>query len=174
MITETGWPADSFIGTWESSPIQQEDYVDKLFTMIDGHNVEVVDWLFLNYMKDTTNTDADKIFRSVALRDSLGNDRPALAKWLTYCNTTGIANNFDNEEEKIKVYPNPTSQLLNIDTDYPVMIQLYNSIGQSVLTKKLLSKSNRIDLGYLSYGIYYLKGFNGNKNVINQKIIFAP
>jgi len=158
-ITETGWPADSFIGAWEATPLQQELYVDKLFDIINGHNVEVVNWLFLHYSLDVTNTDADKVFRSVSLRDSLGNDRPALAKWLSYCDATGIDDAL--VENELKVYPNPSKGWFTVAIDEPMTVSIYDAVGQLVLSQQLVGKLNRIDMNGFPEGVYYLKGRSG-------------
>ena len=54
-----------------------------------------------------------KLFKSVALRDSLGNDRPALAEWLIHCNNNIVKEN--NNSEEISIYPNPFSNSTTLE-----------------------------------------------------------
>lgn len=160
-ITETGWPADSFIGSWTSSPAQQVDYVNKLFDIIEGHNVEVVNWLFLNYLMDTADTDPNKIFCSVAMRDSLGNDRPALSVWLSKCDTTtGINEVVNNKSVRVTVYPNPfhTTTVLKIDTSEVIDmgLEIYDLVGRKVKQLKNINTNEIIiTRENLSDGIYF-------------------
>ena len=177
-ITETGWPADSFIGSWTSSPIQQVDCVNKIFDIIEGHNVEVVNWLFLNYLMDTTDADADKIFRSVAMRDSLGNDRVALPVWLSYCDTTAINEIINNNFLKVNVCPNPFHRTVLIRYEIPelmhITLTLYDATGSFV---KLLVDENKkpgcytisCEMG-LAAGIFFLRMEAGRFRSV-QKLI---
>lgn len=135
VITETGWPADPFIGSWTSSPTEQVNYVNKIFNLISTRNVPAMNWLFLNYLMDHSNT-GDSIFCSVSLRDSSGNDRPAKSLWLSHCNYTGIAAN-PSHEENILVYPNPSNGEVNFSVNGSGKIKglkIYNSTGQLVFS----------------------------------------
>ncbi|HRU17392.1 MAG TPA: glycosyl hydrolase 53 family protein, partial [Bacteroidia bacterium] len=102
VFSETGWPADNFGFPWTSSTTQQVDYINKLFPMLTGRNVEAVNWLFLNYYMANNNF----AFKSVSMRDSLGNDYPALPFWLSHCSTTSV-NESINESEQVQIFPNP-------------------------------------------------------------------
>ncbi|MEW6702636.1 MAG: T9SS type A sorting domain-containing protein [Bacteroidota bacterium] len=139
VITETGWPADSLIGVWTSSPQQQVDYVNKLFGIIKGRNVEAVNWLFLNYLMDYRTT-VNKIFSSVAMRDSLGNDRPALQVWLSYCNTTSVedSQSIPYESTLYQNYPNPFNPETVISWRLAVgsfvTLKVYDILGREVAT----------------------------------------
>jgi len=140
VLTETGWPADSFIGSWTSTPQQQVDYVHKLFEIIDGRNVEVVNWLFLNYVMDRSDNVEYKIFRSVALRDSLGKDRPALPVFLSYCGSSAVNEDITQKKNYVlsQNYPNPFNPSTTISFHLPklsyVELSIYNSLGQLIRT----------------------------------------
>lgn len=59
------------------------------------------------------------------------------------------------EEIAVKVYPNPVSNSLNIETDGKVYdIILYDILGKEVLRTK---KTNDIDVSNLNNGVYILK-----------------
>ena len=68
--------------------------------------------------------------------------------------------------EELVVYPNPSSTKISIKyvtaKHEAVYKQLYNSIGQLILS----TKENEIDVRNLSSGIYYLKVGNQTKKVI--------
>ncbi|MFC1731081.1 T9SS type A sorting domain-containing protein [candidate division KSB1 bacterium] len=162
-ITETGWPSDSFIGTWSCSPAQQVDYVNKLFNIIDGKNVEVVNWLFLHYSKDTTDTDADKIFRSVSLRDSLGIDQPALSVWLSKCNQSssskiGFKN---NASTSFSIFPNPVKDILTISSKEKFnncIIKMYGIRGELLIENRVDTyNKHHINMTNYANGIYFIE-----------------
>jgi hypothetical protein len=172
VLTETGWPADSFIGSWISSPQQQVGYVHKLFEIIDEGNVEVVNWLFLNYLVDRTDNTDFNIFRSVALRDSLGYNRPALPIFLSYCGISAVSEDVYPTKKSYFLsqnYPNPFNPKTTIDFQLPkqsyVEISILNSLGQLIRTAKSKNYSagthsiewnGRDDFGNdLGSGIYF-------------------
>jgi len=60
------------------------------------------------------------------------------------------------ENSSIKFYPNPTTGLINIESENSVSgIRIFNKIGQMVLSLENPSKS--IDLGQLPTGLYFLQ-----------------
>ncbi len=80
----------------------------------------------------------------------------------------GITSN-DNSRN-ISFYPNPASSKIYIDVknnDSYSGMELYNSFGEKVLTKKF---TNELDLSYLEKGIYFLMVKNG-QTVLSGKIV---
>ncbi len=173
-ITETGWPGDSLFGSWNASPQQQVDYVNRLFPMISGRNVEVVNWLFLNYLQDTTN-DADKlIFKSIAMRDSLGNDRPALALWQTMCGPNGMA--AAEENVSVSVFPNPSQGRvqLKFSQQKNAALEIFDAQGRKVFQQTALRSGDEIDTG-LAPGLYiYRITLPGNAIVQDKLLVVRP
>jgi len=176
VISETGWPADSFIGTWTSSPAQQVDYVNKLFSLIQGKNVQVVNWLFLNYLMSQAN-DGFKIFGSVSMRDSLGNDRPALPVWLSYCDQITSNVEIIAEENKLEVYPNPFNTTATLQFEniiYNAEINIYNAIGKKVKTiSKISDNTFFIHRDNLPDGLYFLRLTQSNKVIATKKLLIT-
>ena len=61
--------------------------------------------------------------------------------------------------EKIKVFPNPTNQMLNIETEGRFdRVQLVNVYGQIVLNQK---EKNILNVEHLPNGLYFLQVFEG-------------
>ncbi|MBU0488440.1 MAG: T9SS type A sorting domain-containing protein [Bacteroidetes bacterium] len=175
-ITETGWPGDSVIGAWYASSAEQVDYVNTLFSMISGKNVEVVNWLFLNYLMDTSNTAEMLLFKSVALRDSLGNDRPALPIWLSYCdNATRIENTTAMQQTDVIVYPNPFSSTTTIEIKYNMQnasLVVYNLFGEIVAyLNNLNGNIIKVDRNNLSHGVYFFQVTENDKIFAGKLII---
>jgi len=68
------------------------------------------------------------------------------------------------------VYPNPTRHFIQIDSSqYPNDLSIYNLMGQKVLSKQILSGSERIDVSCLPSGMYILKtGHNTEVLIVAQ------
>jgi hypothetical protein len=71
-------------------------------------------------------------------------------------NTTMSSDSF--EVSKVKLYPNPTSNVLNIESLGTIQtISVYNVLGQEVINKALNSTSTSLDVSSLNSGIYVVK-----------------
>lgn len=66
------------------------------------------------------------------------------------------------EVPKLEVYPNPASTRINIKTNIDGDRELYNSVGQLLLT----TKRNEIDISGYCTGVYYIKIKNAVEKVI--------
>ena len=76
-----------------------------------------------------------------------------------------------NEEMDLTVYPNPSSQFINVRTNQIAdKIKVYSSNGMVVMTIKPTEKNTRIELGDLVNGIYTVSVIVGDK-VENKQII---
>lgn len=64
-----------------------------------------------------------------------------------------------SEPLTFKIYPNPATQTLTIETTNtkPFQIKVFNAVGQIVLTKQLNSSSETIEVNNLSQGVYILE-----------------
>lgn len=72
----------------------------------------------------------------------------------------------------IKIYPNPTNNLLNlvVTNEGGISTQLYDSVGRLVLIAYNNQGLNTIDIGNLNSGLYFLK-ISTDKGAVTQKII---
>lgn len=171
-ITETGWPADSTQpgALWASTPTEQVNYVNKLFSLVNGRNVESINWLYLNYLM--MNSPSVNIFKSICMRDSLGNDRPALSLWLNNCPTTSAAEN-NLSEAGFSVYPNPANDRITVSLEIlsaEATITISDVVGNSVVRTRVKDLNTTIDMSMLSKGIYFITVNYGGKTV-TKKII---
>ncbi|WP_431159162.1 T9SS type A sorting domain-containing protein [Winogradskyella poriferorum] len=74
----------------------------------------------------------------------------------------------------LKVYPNPTEGLLNIQSDYTntdLSIEIFNLLGAKVLETKMNGANESIDLSHLNNGLYLMKVYSGSEVVITRKIV---
>jgi hypothetical protein len=58
---------------------------------------------------------------------------------------------------KLKVYPNPVSNVLTIETSTTGTFDVLNLLGQQVLTGKTPSGGRGLDVSALPQGTYFLK-----------------
>jgi hypothetical protein len=89
---------------------------------------------------------------------------------ITYYGYAGIKTIVNNTADII-IYPNPTTGVLNIITTATVAnIEVYNVMGQNVLSKTLNNGINTIDIGNLSNGVYSLQIMQNN-TLTTSKIV---
>ena len=82
-----------------------------------------------------------------------------------YQNTT--ASTQDVFANKFSVYPNPSSDVLNIRTNEPIdKVELYNTIGQLIVAKK----TTNINISSINRGVYILKIYSGNR-IVTKKVM---
>jgi PKD repeat protein len=84
--------------------------------------------------------------------------------------------NVNELSERIKIYPNPTSDKLTIETKSGIaqsyVLSVKNIQGQEVLSKKInFANSYSIDVSDLSNGIYILSLQNEKENFVKKIII---
>jgi cyanophycinase-like exopeptidase len=72
------------------------------------------------------------------------------------CSPASLANH--SIENSIQVYPNPSSTVINIETDQLIeSVSILNSIGQIVLRRKPSDFKTKLDIRNLQRGIYQVK-----------------
>jgi len=76
-------------------------------------------------------------------------------------------------ESNIKIYPNPTSDKFTIEIDNQNIsynLEILNTLGQVILTKKIINPIEQIDLTGQPAGVYFVK-LQSISNAIIKKII---
>jgi len=68
----------------------------------------------------------------------------------------------NNEEGKINVYPNPTSNILNIEVQDKTELSITNMMGEIVKTQTINGFST-VDVSKLNDGIYFIRYLNSGK-----------
>jgi len=90
----------------------------------------------------------------------------------TVSQTNGIT---DNTNQKLKLYPNPVKNILNIsiqDFTGSIDIKIYDILGKMVYKEKLqIANTNSIKLDGLDSGIYFIN-FEIDNKLITKQIIF--
>ena len=70
----------------------------------------------------------------------------------------------------IKTYPNPFNEQLLVTTDMKTTINIYNSLGQSVITK-IVKTTSEIDTKDLLPGIYFYEIIQSQKHLKSGKLM---
>lgn len=85
-ITESGWPSNNggSRALWIASEEEQVKYLPKLARMIEGKNVSVVSWLYLNEPQFEGVGAIWKMFGSISLRSKEGVNRPVYDAWKSW------------------------------------------------------------------------------------------
>jgi hypothetical protein len=84
--------------------------------------------------------------------------------------TVGVPGSLSVEDltvNGIKIYPNPSSSIINIDYTENLQSNLFNILGQKVLS----TTSKTINISNLEQGTYFLSTKDSNNNINNFKII---
>jgi len=84
--------------------------------------------------------------------------------------TVGAPESLSVEDElakAIRIYPNPSSSVINVDYSEDLQLTLFNVLGQKVLS----SSSKTINISNLEQGTYILSAKDSNNNINNFKII---
>lgn len=85
--------------------------------------------------------------------------------WLHFLNIETFV-----EKINITVFPNPTTQYINIESDKKSDLKIYDASSKIVKDLKI-EKQDQVDLSDLSPGIYYLEFTRKNKKIKTIKII---
>ena len=84
-------------------------------------------------------------------------------------NTTGFD---DIEPTTASVYPNPSSDVINISLNKGQLlkIELFSMTGRLIFKKDLNSKTYTLNIGDYPSGVYLVRVFNQNNDIVNTKI----
>ena len=75
-------------------------------------------------------------------------------------------------KNKILVYPNPTNKFLNFSLDKidNHMFEVYNTLGQIIISGKIINNENSVDVSGLKQGLYFLNIYSKNQSVTTKFI----
>lgn len=91
------------------------------------------------------------------------------------CTNILSVDNIENSETLFQIYPNPTSQILNVEMSIDpknASIKIYNEFGEIVKSKsKINSQTISIEIEDLTSGLYFMLLQNNNKQISGKFII---
>lgn len=90
---------------------------------------------------------------------------------INFNQNTGVFNS-ELGENKLKLFPNPTSDVLHINiTDAPLAdILIHNSVGQLLIEKQFTGTANSLNISKLPKGVYFIRVKTG-RQIFNHKIV---
>jgi len=85
-------------------------------------------------------------------------------------NTTVGISNINSVKDEIKLFPNPASNFINIETENFVadQIQIINLIGQVIYTETELKNKFTINTSEFDDGVYFIKFTKDNESIIKK------
>lgn len=83
----------------------------------------------------------------------------------------GVLNITDIALENIRLYPNPASSILNISNAENADIEIYNLLGQLIVSKKNLDRDDQIEVASLKTGTYLVKISKDNAIKVEKLVI---
>ena len=86
-----------------------------------------------------------------------------------YFSPTGVG----EDESSVKVYPNPTKGLVNVEAEGMTSVELYNTLGQRVVRKDVAGNQTVLNLQDATQGLYLLR-VTTEKGAISKPLSVEP
>ena len=133
------------------------------------HRIKVLNATVVSYMDNTLMEEGDYYYRLYAYyRDTDCTSSPANCHYYpnvfelhVYFSPTGV----DENDTHVKVYPNPSKNLVTVEAEDLTEVSVYNTLGQCLLLKQVEGNQIVVDLQNLSEGLYLLRVKTENRTV---------
>jgi len=133
---------------------------------------------FLNHSSGTAPINYSQVYDKMSIFYDFGTSGAGKTYYVDYIefrgSVTGIID-LGNDRPSYLIYPNPATDLLNIQLKDPssiTRIELMNSLGQLVYTEVNINTNQQIDLSGLTQGIYYLNVYSNGER-FSEKVIVS-
>lgn len=97
--------------------------------------------------------------------DEAGNETLQTQTFEVICETSSLAT---LDKVQLKIYPNPATSVINIETESEFNAKLMNTQGQIVIQE---TTEKTISVQHLPQGVYYLQIKTGTNEIHTEKII---
>ena len=77
----------------------------------------------------------------------------------------------DVEETTLQVFPNPATNIVNINCDIEGRLRIINLAGQTLLELKTRKGANQLNVQHLNQGLYMIQFTNHTGAVSTQKLL---
>ena len=79
----------------------------------------------------------------------------------------------DQAEQRLQIYPNPTSGVLNIQGEDMRSIEVYNTVGQCIMVQAVNGNVTQVNTESLNSGMYFLRVVATDGTVMNRTFTVA-
>ena len=76
-------------------------------------------------------------------------------------------------EQTLKVYPNPTSSVLNVEGEGVSSVEVYNTVGQRIMTQQVDGNKAQINTESLGNGLYVVRIYANDGSMLNRTFSVA-
>ena len=137
------------------------------------HRIKLLSASAVTYTDNALVQEGDYYYRLYAYYGNLDcTSAPANRKYETnvfelhvYYSPTGM----DENETQVKVYPNPTKNLVTIEAEGMTEVSVYNTLGQCVLQKDVADTQTVLDLHDAAPGLYLLR-IATDKRIVYRRV----
>jgi len=123
---------------------------------------------FHNILGQTDELEASNIYMvrafAVVNGDTFYGDETTFQTW-----TEGIG----ELESSLKLYPNPTKGMLNVEGEGMTRIEVYNTVGQRVMMQSIDGNKTQIDTERLNSGMYIIRIYANDGSMLNRTFSVA-
>ncbi len=81
--------------------------------------------------------------------------------------------NVDELESSRKLYPNPTANVLNVEGEGLSSVEIYNTMGQRVMTQQVNGNKALINTESLNSGVYFIRVYANDGSMLNRTFSVA-
>ncbi len=79
----------------------------------------------------------------------------------------------DELESSLKLYPNPTANVLNIEGEGMVSVEVYNTVGQRIMAQEVNGNKAQVNTESLNNGMYFIRILANDGSVLNRTFSVA-
>jgi uncharacterized repeat protein (TIGR01451 family) len=142
---------------------QDVEISNKSILCFTGHIVENDEIVFDLYIKHQIDSEPSYTNTTIPMEISFNGSNFCFA--CEFENLVSIQNGLNSSNyslNDIKIYPNPTQNIININADDVEQVKMYNLLGQELFPQieKINSSELRLDISQYSNGIYIINVFN--------------
>jgi hypothetical protein len=79
----------------------------------------------------------------------------------------------DELENSVKLYPNPTNNMLNVEGEGMSSIEVYNAVGQRVMKQEVNGNKAQVNTQSLNSGVYFIRIIANDGSMVNRTFSVA-
>ena len=141
------------------------------------HRIKLLGSTALTYTDNALTQEGDYYYRLYAYYGNLDctsapanrHYYPNVFELHVYYSPTGV----DENETRMKVYPNPTKGVVSIEAEGMMEVSVYNTLGQCVLQQNVADEQVVLDLHDVASGLYLLRVMT-DEGIFSKRVAVEP